>query len=153
MERARTLAEASIYITSRRGAVDTSLREDAESWAVVVDDTFEVEVPYADEAAARDAGARFGVGPSELLDAGQWARVASEYATRAFVEGDTLNWVYASEALREVLKFLPPEAGEVPASAFWTPDGRAAYFANPKLFTRARLLEEMEIYRDGYEAP
>lgn len=86
--------------------------------------------------------------PSQLLDAGEWALVAS----MGIHDGSApLTGVATEDAERkqsfalgvaafgEMLKFLPEGADEVPESAFWTPRGRAERDRYPAQFTRERL--------------
>lgn len=100
-----------------------------------------------------DFEVRFGRGdePSRLIDAGEWLGVAELYgqvAAERLAEGEPVGddvaslhhlLVSAAEAVGEVLKFLPPDAEEVPEGAFWSPGGRQAYEIAPERFTRAAL--------------
>ena len=136
-----------------------------------------VFVPYASEAEARDEGELFGVGLSELLDPGQWHLAAAGYARRALADdlefaeepgdeqpGDeelrdgqpgggvpylrvVRGWEAARDAVREVLKFLPPGEDQVPEEAFWTETGLAARAAEPERFRRDRLTEDVALYQ------
>ncbi len=102
-----------------------------------------------------------GTRPSELLDPGEWLYVADTYGStgtdpaelssvqRAQVRTDLLA---AAAALDEVLKFVPPAADEVPASAFWSPRGRAVRDAEPGRFHRVRLEAAQEVYRAAVAA-
>lgn len=109
--------------------------------------------------------------PSEIVDAGQWLTVADDLAESALgVEplwrgaAPTLDglasatgadlaaeiprlYARAAAAIEEVLKFLPPGSDAVPASAFWTDDGRACHDRAALRFHRAALVEERERHR------
>jgi hypothetical protein len=89
---ARTLAEAMTYVSllqaaddsrtaDRSGPPETTLVEGAEAWTVR-SDFGDVEVRYASEHASRKLGVRFGLGVSQLIDAGQWILVADTCARR-----------------------------------------------------------------------
>lgn len=92
--------------------------------------------------------------PSELLDAGEWRRVADLYGGGPAdggpspdpeeARGDLLA---AAAALDEVLKFLPPGADVIPESAFWTQVGRQVRLAEPGRFWRVRLEAARDVYR------
>jgi len=50
-------------------------------------------------------------------------------------------------ALSEVLKFIPPEETAVPAEAFTSDSGRAAYESDPDQFTRQRIEALLESHQ------
>jgi hypothetical protein len=121
---------------------------------------FEFRQP--DELALPDEGEWApGTRPSELLDAGEWLIVADAYAStesdpqdlsperRAQVRTDLLA---AVAALDEVLKFLPGEADEAPASAFWSALGQAVRADEPGRFRRVRLEAARAVLRDALAA-
>lgn len=164
---ARTLAEAHIYASvmaaadAPDAAADTGedLVEGAETWTLSVRG-YEIEVPYASEQAARQVGERFGLGVSQLVDAGQWVLVATTYARRALdldlaydngPESERrsieLNWMFAADALTEAVKFLPEDADSIPASALWSELGRQTHQQQPALFQRDKLIDDLEYYR------
>jgi hypothetical protein len=163
---ARTLAEAHIYASVMAAAeapaasdFAESLVEGAEVWTVNVRG-YEIEVPYASEQAARQVGARFGLGVSQLVDAGQWVLVATTYARRALdldlaydngPESERrsieLNWMFAADALAEAVKFLPADAAQIPADVLWSELGRQTYQQQPALFEREKLIDDLEYYR------
>jgi len=126
----------------------------------------QVEVPYLSEDMARRAGSPFGLGVSQLVDAGQWAQVAGVYARRAFDRDFSLadgvgtaqerrivelDWEFAAAAQGELVKFLPDGADEVPPQAFWTELGIRAHAEHPELFTREKVLDDYEFYRGTLE--
>jgi hypothetical protein len=90
--------------------------------------------------------------PSELLDPGEWMTVAEVAADR---EGGASkeDLEYAAAAAEEVLKFLPPDADEIPATAFHSPVGRDAYARMPERYTRGRLTAIATALREAAEAP
>ena len=106
----------------------------------------------------RDGDVRYG-GPehSELIDPGEWISVADAYARS--VPADTASLAadgvvaarrtlrHAAAALDEVLKFIPADADRVPAEAFHTDRGRAAYTTEPGRFRRPRLEAVRDTYR------
>jgi hypothetical protein len=163
---ARTLAEAQLYanlsvLLEDTGDVRSGTPEDGrEAWTVRFGD-IEALVPYASEAAAADAGFRFGVGHSELIDAGQWQLISAEYAHRtlaedlAFAEQPddgryediVLGWQIARDAAIEVLKFVPPGQDRVPDEAFWTEVGLIARDREPGRFTRTVLEADIAYYQ------
>jgi hypothetical protein len=178
--RARTIIEAHLYLDLLRadgllgdddpGHPDgwTTLVEGPTSWTLHADGAggrfrpFDIEIRRADLAEARRTGARFGPGPSPLIDAGQWLDMAETYVEQAVeaemaaagAPGDRelheealLAWRFAVDVAAEALRFLPDGAAELPASAFWTERGRAARRADPGRFTRAALVHRVETYR------
>lgn len=110
------------------------------------------------ESQARPAAGGWSVGdqPSELLDAGEWLWVSDMFAG-APASTDGLSPEEAAQAredlaaaggaLDEVVKFLPAEADEVPAAAFWTDRGREVWQAEPGRFRRERLEAVRDLYR------
>lgn len=165
---ARTLAEAHVYasVMAAADAPDAAaasaaedLAEGADTWTLSVRG-YEIEVPYASEQAARQVGARFGLGVSQLVDAGQWLLVATTYARRALdldlaydngPESERrsieLNWMFAADALTEGVKFLPENADAIPADVLWSELGRQTYQQQPALFGRDKLVDDLEYYR------
>ncbi|MEU7877307.1 hypothetical protein [Microbispora bryophytorum] len=164
---ARTLAEARLYLAL---TVDGAGREEPpvegpEAWTVRSGGA-EVLVPYASEAEARDEGERFGIGPSALIDPGQWRLAGAGYARLALADdleyseepGDerlfqrvVSGWETARDALGEALKFIPPGEDEVPAEAFRTAAGLAAREAEPDCFLRDRLVEDIAFYQQNLD--
>ncbi|MEH1013637.1 hypothetical protein V6U90_11055 [Micromonospora sp. CPCC 206060] len=121
----------------------------------------EVTVPLASHRAADGPMLCYGSGRSRLLDAGQWYAIEDGYAgmartglTRlahsgpdeATYQAVVAAWDAARAAADEIAKFLPPDAEEIPAEAFWTDHGRSVRAARPEAFRRARL----DTARDGY---
>ncbi|MFC4584705.1 hypothetical protein [Sphaerisporangium corydalis] len=185
---ARTLVEAYLYIDLAALAADdrdeeseeagpvrdhqaaTTITEGREAWTLRFDGRdlepaleVVVLVPYQTEYQARQEGLRFGDGPSELIDAGQWRVVSAGYARRTmrndleFAEdpGDprhfqsvVTGWESARDAAIEVAKFLPDGADAVPASAFWSEMGSAAHRDEPELFTREALETDIAFFQE-----
>jgi hypothetical protein len=165
---ARTLAEARVYLSAMAAsdapdateAPQTQLTEGEEAWTIH-SPLGDVQVLYRTEDEARRLGERFGLGASLLLDAGLWVQFASVWAKRA-LDADIeytgqpgqnraaveLNWEFARDAMAEALKFLPEGAEVVPEEGFWTEIGVRTHELNPELFTRAKLTEDYEFYRD-----
>lgn len=88
---------------------------------------------------------------SVLLDAGEWLMVADLCAQAAGAPDvgedearESLSIAVA--AVDEVLKFIPPTAGAVPETAFWSVAGRSAREREPGRFRRDRL----SVVRDSY---
>jgi hypothetical protein len=173
---ARTLAEAQVYVSLMTAAdpaapavqpapiePGANLAQGEDAWTLT-SAAGDITVPYASEDAARAVGSRFGLGVSQLVDAAQWAVVASTYARRA-LEADMaytgqsdqdrdsveLNWEFAAEAIGEALKFLPDDADEVPEAAVWSEFGRQARAQNPQLLSRGKLFDDLEYYRGTLE--
>jgi hypothetical protein len=184
--RARTLVEAHLFInlTLAGGIASEEVTRDYERWTTLTEGTdawtlrfdgppqaaggeiIEVEIPYASETEAREAGSRFGIGLSELLDPGQWQLVSAGYARRVvqedleFGEDPTdrdqyesvvKGWEYARDTTAEVVKFMPPGVDEVPSAAFWTEMGKAVHEREPERFTRSRLTDDMAFYQDNLD--
>lgn len=87
-----------------------------------------------------------GPSPSTLIDPGQFMIAAQEAAAA----DDQLATAVA--ALDEVIKFIPPGQDRVPASAFTSVQGKAAYQSEPARFERVRLGAVLAQYRDGLRA-
>jgi hypothetical protein len=94
--------------------------------------------------------------PSQLLDAGEWALVASMgiydgSAPLTGVAGEDAqrkqSFALGIAAFGEMLKFIPDGMDEVPDSAFWTPRGRAERDRYPVQFKRERLKWRLEGFR------
>jgi len=165
---ARTLAEGRVYaglMADDDAEAGETLTEGEQSWTLASGGT-EVEVPYASDQVARRAGATFGLGVSQLVDAGQWVLVASTYADRAVdaavrlgaataaeddVRGVELTWAVAADAIGEALKFLPDGAAELPDEAFWSEAGTQARADQPERFTRDQLVDDLEYYRGALD--
>ncbi|WP_330251764.1 hypothetical protein OG874_37475 [Nocardia sp. NBC_00565] len=166
---ARTLAEAQTYLSLMAASDDapeavqssppvSSLTEGEQAWTVH-SGLGDVEVPYASEDACRRLGVWFGLGVSQLVDAGQWIMVASTYARRA-LEADLayqgkpgqdrntveLNWQFAGEAIGEAIKFLPEGAYRLPDTAFWSAQGEQMRRDQPERITRAQLVDDKDYY-------
>jgi hypothetical protein len=96
--------------------------------------------------------------PSALLDPGEWLIVA-ERSARAVVppeggvptEEERYALAVAVAAIEEVIKFIPSGAEGVPAAAFASVRGRAAYEKEPGRFQRRRLLIVRDSYRDALD--
>jgi hypothetical protein len=171
---ARTLAEAQTYLSllaaaddapdaARPGPPETSLTEGEEAWTVH-SELSDLAVPYVSEHAARNLGVIFGLGVSQLVDAGQWILVAGTYARRA-LDADLaytgepgqdrttveLNWQFAAEAIGEALKFLPEDADRLPDEAFWSDLGVQLQREQPQRITRAQLTDDQEYYTGTLE--
>lgn len=142
---------------------DAGLVEGPDSWTLTAGDV-RIEIPYLSEQAARQVGARFGLGVSQLVDAGQWILVGTTYARRA-LEADLvyhggpaedrrrveLNWEFAADAVAEAVKFLPEGADVLPDEAVWSELGQQARGENPEHFTREKLIDDLEYYRGTLE--
>jgi hypothetical protein len=88
---------------------------------------------------------------SELLDAGEWLWIADACARAAVPVGRDSSGGFryddsareslevAVAAMDEVLKFIPPDAEQVPISAFWSETGRQVRDREPGRFRRDRL--------------
>ncbi|AEV82493.1 hypothetical protein ACWT_1475 [Actinoplanes sp. SE50] len=82
----------------------------------------------------------FGSEPSQLFDAGEWVDLADMLSLAAEIDDDPGSLLIAVACLDEALRFLPADAAEVPAEAFWSDAGRAARARSPERFRRADLL-------------
>lgn len=151
----------------------TTLTEGPEAWTLRFDGTaagrgglIELVVRYESESEARQSGVPFGTGTSELIDPGQWMQVSAVYARRALREGlyfsqdptdgerfenIVLDWEFAQNAAFEAVKFIPDDADEVPAEAFWTPSGQEAHRESPERFTRARLVDDIAFHQKSLD--
>jgi hypothetical protein len=97
--------------------------------------------------------------PSQLLDAGEWLRVADICARAAgpvsvddsgrsrYDEEARESLEVAVAAMDEVLKFIPEDADEAPLTAFWTETGQQVRAREPGRFQRDRLLVVRGSYR------
>ncbi|MDR6976412.1 hypothetical protein J2X68_003103 [Streptomyces sp. 3330] len=98
-----------------------------------------------------------GTEPSEIIDPGEFAEVASDVSRRAGLE--ILNTpesehhrhrgalAYAVAAVEEVLKFIPPGQDAVPAEAFTSEAGKARYEKDRGKFDRDMLQIELRLTR------
>jgi hypothetical protein len=87
--------------------------------------------------------------PSEIIDAGQWLQCADRIiaSTPSSILGvseeewRTRRYMFqaAAESVREVLKFIPAGADDVPPDSFWTDDGRDLRDRVPGRFRRDKL--------------
>jgi hypothetical protein len=111
-----------------------------------------VSVPRSVDDLVRYGDAR----PSRLIDAGEWLAVADLAAQSSDVDtaagtatpdGIQLLAV-ATEAMTEILKFIPDDADEVPDSAFWTPEGQRLHRGSRGRFRRRRVALVRDRYRD-----
>jgi hypothetical protein len=113
---------------------------------------FLFRLPAVPEDVTSDDEIVYGLGtrPSELIDPGQWLWAADRYAAAVPADPERLDGdarrlartrlQAAVAALEEVAKFIPEDAGSVPASAFWTTPGRAEFARASGRFDRARLV-------------
>ncbi|WP_113699824.1 hypothetical protein [Nonomuraea lactucae] len=89
--------------------------------------------------------------PSQLLDAGEWLRVA-DLTAGDVPTGDPAAarqaLTIATAAVEEVVKFIPAGHDRVPDHAFWSPQGRGVRDAEPGRFALDRLLIVRDAYRD-----
>jgi hypothetical protein len=100
--------------------------------------------------------------PSELIDPGEWIWFADHVTTRVPADPAEVaaaerarcrhELAMAVAALDEVLKFIPPGAGEVPVDAFWTDRGREVYQKRPGRFARGALLAVRDAYQQIVDA-
>ena len=178
---ARTLAEAQVYFALMRitgpdapplpdqpatTLEGTTRTEGEQEWTLSYgtedEGRIEVAVPYGSEDVSRRAGVIFGLGVSQLVDAGQWVMVAQVYARRAFdrdfsLAGGTgtpqerrlveLDWEYAAEAQGEALKFVPEGANLLPETAIWSELGQRALAEQPADLVPAKIADDHEYYR------
>lgn len=86
--------------------------------------------------------------PSELLDPGQWLRVADLVAADVPDDDPRVSLAIAAAAVGEVVKFVPPGRDAVPPDAFWTEAGRSVHDTEPGRFRLDRLLLVRDSYRD-----
>ena len=96
--------------------------------------------------------------PSQLLDAGEWLRVADMCARSAvpvsrddgqarFDAAGAQALAVAVAAMEEVLKFLPAGRDEAPDDAFWSEAGQQVRDREPGRFDRDRLDVVRRSYR------
>lgn len=105
------------------------------------------------EVAAPDAFG--GAATSTIIDAGQYL-AASERAARQVRPGGPLEdrasarrlLGRAIACLEEVMKWIPPGEDRVPASAFFTEEGRRVHSDEPDRFRTARLAAVLSAYRE-----
>ncbi|MFG3709609.1 hypothetical protein [Micromonospora sp. NPDC047730] len=106
----------------------------------------------AEPAVAPAGGFRYGGDePSQLLDPGEWLRVADTYARSVPADGDAgqrarATLIRAVAALDEVLKFIPPGEDVVPAAACTSEWGRDLRRREPGRFRRGRLATVRDTY-------
>jgi hypothetical protein len=164
---ARTNEEAHLYMDmypcecgGQDGARDSAVGEHVMRYTCVCracGRTREFEFRQPDQPVRPEAGGwAVGSRPSELLDAGEWLWVADMFGgapaepaglTPAELAQARDDLAAAGAAVDEVLKFVPPEANEVPVAAFWTERGRELRAAAPSRFLRARLEAVRDTYR------
>jgi hypothetical protein len=162
----RSIVEAYVYLdlVARDGEPGASRRASLtreQDGIVVRLDALEILVPYEAEVGAREQGAVFGSGLSELIDPGQWILLAATYASRAlegalFYAADPsggdrydsveADWRFAADAVEEALKFFPPGETELPPDAFWTELGRSVRESEPDRLTRPKLESDRALY-------
>jgi hypothetical protein len=113
------------------------------------------EVLFPDEDEPTFGGDR----PSELIDAGEWLWVADLIARNTPAEPEDgmtdkerrlvfVDLRTAAAAVGEAVKFAPPDADAVPASALWSERGRAVHRDEPGRFRRIRLEVVQRTYRE-----
>lgn len=162
---ARTLAEATTYLSlvaasdaTRHGPPETSLTEGTDAWTVH-SELGDVAVRYQSEDVSRRLGVMYGLGVSQLIDAGQWIMISQTFARRA-LEADMaytaqpgqdrttveLNWQFAAEAVGEAMKFVPEGADRLPEQAFWSELGAQFAREQPDAITRTQLADDYEYY-------
>lgn len=109
----------------------------------------------AEPTLAPSGGFHYGAAePSQLLDPGEWLWAADAYARlvpagRATAEAGQrarATLFRAVAAVDEVLKFVPPGAESVPASAFTSERGRDLHRRDPGRFRRDRLAAVRDAY-------
>ncbi|MFE3222511.1 hypothetical protein [Nocardia sp. NPDC059228] len=173
---ARTNAEARLYLTLQPCPTCGETRCQYRSAVITTDDgdlasrytgdcprcgttrTYEFRLP-ADILPPPADSVRFGLdNPSELLDPGVWLWYSDVCIRQVPATFEGLDdraaraarhtLATALAAVEEALKFLPPTADRIPASAFVSDKGRATYNTEPGRFTRPRL----EALRDTYTA-
>ncbi|MBT2228563.1 hypothetical protein [Nonomuraea sp. NEAU-A123] len=163
----RSLVEAYVYLdlVAHDGEPGASRRATLtrEPDGIVVSlGALEILVPYEAEIGAREEGAIFGSGLSELIDPGQWILIAATYTSRALegalfyaadpsgghsYENVEADWSFAVGAVEEALKFFPPGAAELPPDTFWTESGRSVAESEPDRLTRRKLESDLALYR------
>jgi len=94
--------------------------------------------------------------PSQIFDAGEWmaySDVCGVDARDMITSGADARQIAAAvvdgvAAAYEVLKFIPPDADDLPESALFTFFGRAYYDRDPLRFSRRRLELLLDLYRE-----
>jgi hypothetical protein len=96
--------------------------------------------------------------PSGLIDAGEWLWLADVIASvipapmagmsEEEREQARFDLRTAAAAVGEAMKFLPPNADEVPVEALWHDRGRFVYLEAPARFRRHRLAAAQRGYRE-----
>ena len=96
-----------------------------------------------------------GTNPSTIIDAGQYMAASERAARQVRVGGPSDHKVTAKAfliraiaCLDEIMKWMPTEADQVPASAFFTNEGLRSYMEDPGRFSRERLLAVLGAYRE-----
>ena len=107
----------------------------------------------APEIAAPDAFG--GATPSTIIDAGQYLAAAERAARQVRPGGPPEDGASARASLaraiaclEEVMKWIPPGEDAVPASAFFTDEGRRIHSDEPNRFRRVRLAAVLAAYRE-----
>jgi len=167
----RSLVEAYVYLDlvahdGEPGASGQATLTREQDGIVVGLGALEILVPYEAEVGAREEGAVFGSGLSELIDPGQWILIAATYTSRALegalfyaadpsgdhsYESVEADWRFAAGAVEEALKFFPPGVAELPADALWTESGRSVYESEPDRLTRRKLESDRAFYRQSLD--
>ncbi|BCJ45192.1 hypothetical protein GCM10010168_69930 [Actinoplanes ianthinogenes] len=98
---------------------------------------------------------------SELIDAAQWVAVAARYSAMVPARPRGLTGearriartrlAAAIAAITEAERFLPDDADDMPESAFWSAEGRAAVAAGLDRFHRWALAEVRSSYEDRFD--
>ncbi|MEU8221697.1 hypothetical protein [Kribbella sp. NPDC048915] len=180
---ARSLWEAETYVSleiAQRSAdqgdaaqpappleVGQNVTEGVDAW-IYASPVGDITIPYSSERSATTAGAHFGLGRSQLIDAAEWVKVAQLYGERAiedqvYFSGEPeapqdpeyrqrrhhveLGWELAAEAIVQAMAFLPDASDRVPEAEIWSEFGRSILADDPQAVTRARLEEDLEYYR------
>jgi hypothetical protein len=96
-----------------------------------------------------------GTNPSTIIDAGQYMAASERAARQVRVGGPSDQKVTAKAfliraiaCLDEIMKWMPTEADQVPASAFFTNEGLRSYMEDPGRFSRERVLAVLGAYRE-----
>ncbi|OLE29396.1 MAG: hypothetical protein AUG44_04290 [Actinobacteria bacterium 13_1_20CM_3_71_11] len=84
--------------------------------------------------------------PSQLIDPGQWLRLA-DVVTRDAGAGQRDRVALAVAAITEVLKFVKPGEDAVPGHEFWTDSGRQVFDEARWRFDKESLEFELDRYR------
>ncbi|MFI5776864.1 hypothetical protein [Nocardia sp. NPDC051570] len=87
-----------------------------------------------------------GAAASRIICPGEFLVVAEQAAAR---DRDRTAVATAVAAVEEVVKFIPDAMDAVPAEAFTSLTGRAAYVREPGRFARARLEATASAYREA----